>query len=76
MKNEKGHPLISVVKLLLMEGQACGVVGSTQTSRKPCVIKLLVLHEAGDAWSLASRGSVLSAQLTQQGLPENLKQGL
>ena len=34
MKNEKGHPLISVVKLLLMEGQTCDAVGSVQTSRK------------------------------------------
>lgn len=47
MKNEKGHPVISVVKLLLMEGQTCDVVGNVQTSRKPHVIELLVLHEAG-----------------------------
>lgn len=47
MKNEKGHPLISVVKLLLMEGQTCGVVGSVQTSRKLRVIELLVLRKAG-----------------------------
>lgn len=43
MKNEKGHPLISVVKLLLMEGQTCDVAGSVQTSRKLRVIELLVL---------------------------------
>lgn len=34
MKNEKGHRLISVVKLLLMEGQTCSAVGSAQTGRK------------------------------------------
>ena len=47
MKNEKGHLLISVVKLLLTEGQTCDVVGSVQTSRKLRVIEILVLHEAG-----------------------------
>lgn len=47
MKNEKGHPLISVVKLLLMEGQTCNVASSVQASRKLHVIEVLVLHEAG-----------------------------
>lgn len=47
MKNEKGHPLISVVKLLLMEDQTCDVVGSVQTGRKLYVIELLVLQKAG-----------------------------
>lgn len=52
MKSKKGHLLISVVKLLLMEGQTGDVVGSVQTSRKLHVLELLVLHDIRGIWPL------------------------
>jgi hypothetical protein len=52
MKNKKGHPLISRVKLLLMEGQTCSVVGGVQTSRKPHVVELLAVHKGKDRYTV------------------------
>ena len=62
MKNKKGHPLISRVKLLLMEGQTYGVVGSVQTSRKPHVVELLALHKGKDSYTVIFLDDTVSLQ--------------